>query len=232
MLTFRSAHERLLAQVRSRMQNGELTERAFARRLGVSQSHINNVLRGRRNLSQELADSILKFFNYSLLDLHHDVEVRSCLGDRALSSGRIEIDVLENPAGPGYPWSGRRDSQQRYRCPSTVRGVPAYAFFCRIAHDPGMNDILFGHDIVLVDPSLTARLTDSPTSIYLVQLGSEALLRWVRGGYRNLYLADGTTLNRPVDWQRIPIQEDRRLEVVKGRAVWIGNEAALGRAQS
>jgi|SRR5579872_72380 transcriptional regulator with XRE-family HTH domain len=225
--TFRSAHARLLAQVRTRMQNGELTERALARRLGVSQSHINNVLRGRRNLSQELADSILKFLKYSLLDLHYDLELQACVGDHAARMDRMEIDVLQDPIGGGNKWSTLRDSRIRYQCPLSLRGVPNYAYFCRLARDPRMTEILFGRDMVLIDPSLTARLTDSPTSIYLVQIGSEAVLRWVRGGFRNLYVADEITLDRPVDWERIPIREDQRLDVIKGRAIWIGNEAAL-----
>src|SRR5579859_510556 len=99
--TFRSAHARLLAQVRTRMQNGELTERALARRLGVSQSHINNVLRGRRNLSQELADSILKVLKYSLWDLQHELDASVCVGDCAAMVGRMEIVVLKNSIGGG-----------------------------------------------------------------------------------------------------------------------------------
>ena len=39
--------------------------------------------------------------------------------------------------------------------------------------------------------------------------------------------ADEATLNYPVEWERLPIREDQRIEVVKGRALWLGSEAAL-----
>jgi transcriptional regulator with XRE-family HTH domain len=226
-LTFRSAQERLLAQIRTRMRNGELTERALARRLGVSQSHINNVLRGRRNLSQELADGILNFLHYSLLDLHYDIEVQSHLSGRVPSGARVEIEVLKYRIGPGQSWSTLRDGGTHYRAPCALHVVPQCAVLGRLARDDRMSGVLYGCDIALVDTSVSARLTDSPTSVYVVQRGSEALLRWVRGGFRNLYLADETTLNRPVHWECISLREEQRLDVVKGRALWIGREAAL-----
>jgi transcriptional regulator with XRE-family HTH domain len=226
-LTFRSAHDRLLAQLRTRLRNGELTERALARRLGVSQSHINNVLRGRRNLSHELADSILKFLHYSLLDLHHDLEVQSHLSERVPAGALVEIEVLKYRIGPGQTWSTLRDGGSRYRAPCAMSGVSQCAVLGRLAPDHRMAGILFGCDMVLMDTSISARLADSPLSVFVVQRGPEALLRWVRGGFRSLYLADEGTLNCPVGWDRLPIREDQRLEVVKGRALWIGSEVAL-----
>src|SRR5258708_11729232 len=227
VFTFRDAQERLLAQVRSRMRNGEMTERALARRLGVSQSHINNVLRGRRNLSPELADSILKFLHYSLSDLHHDVEVQTHLSDPAASATSFAVEVLKYRIGPGQNWSTLRDGTCRYHAPCALNGVPAYAVIGRLVRDDRMSGVLYGCDIVLVDTSVSARLADSPMSVHVVQRGSDAVLRWIRGGFRSLYLADETDLNRPVDWERLPMREDQRLGFVKGRALWIGSEAAL-----
>jgi transcriptional regulator with XRE-family HTH domain len=226
VFTFRDAQERLLAQVRTRMRNGELTERALARRLGVSQSHINNVLRGRRNLSHELADSILKFLHYSLLDLHHDIEVHSRFSETTAGTSFV-VEVLKHRIGPGQNWSTVRDGEFRYHTPCVLNEVPEYAVIGRLARDDRMSGVLYGSDIALVDTSVSARLTDSPMSVYVVQRGSEALLRWIRGGFRSLYLADETNLNRPVDWERLPMSEDQRLGFVKGRALWIGSEAAL-----
>jgi plasmid maintenance system antidote protein VapI len=53
-LTFQDAQQRLLAYVRDRIHNGELTERGFARMIGISQPHVHNVLKGVRNLSIEI----------------------------------------------------------------------------------------------------------------------------------------------------------------------------------
>ena len=60
-MTFQDAQLKLLAQVRDRIRNGELTERGFARLIGVSQPHVHNVLKGARKLSPQIFDLILKY---------------------------------------------------------------------------------------------------------------------------------------------------------------------------
>jgi hypothetical protein len=51
------------------IHNGELTERGFARMIGISQPHVHYVLKGVRTLSIEIADSILNILHLSILDL-------------------------------------------------------------------------------------------------------------------------------------------------------------------
>lgn len=68
-LTFTAIHVRLLAFVNARVQNGEFSERSLARRLGVSQPQLHNVLKGARKLNIELADAMLAEFRISVLDL-------------------------------------------------------------------------------------------------------------------------------------------------------------------
>ncbi len=60
-MTFQDAQLKLLAYVRGRIQSGEFTERRLARLIGISQPHAHNVLKGARNLSPEVFDSILKY---------------------------------------------------------------------------------------------------------------------------------------------------------------------------
>jgi hypothetical protein len=67
--TFEDAQLKLLAYVRDRIHNGELTERGFARQIGISQPHAHNALKGVRALSPEVLDAILRYFHLSLLDL-------------------------------------------------------------------------------------------------------------------------------------------------------------------
>lgn len=66
---FADFHHRLLAHLRARLECGELTERRLARLAGLSQSHLHNVLKGARRLSNELADQILRHLRITLLDL-------------------------------------------------------------------------------------------------------------------------------------------------------------------
>ena len=83
-MTFREAQLKLLAYVVDRIHNGELTERGFARLIGISQPHAHNVLKGVRNLSPEIFDSILKYL--AIIPSGHgcEVEYSRVVGSRPL----------------------------------------------------------------------------------------------------------------------------------------------------
>ena len=65
---------RLVSILRHRVRSGELTERALARLVGVSQPHIHNVLKGKRTFSVETTDHILRHLNLDALDLIEPAE--------------------------------------------------------------------------------------------------------------------------------------------------------------
>ena len=66
---FLSMQRCLIAHLRARVQNGQLTERGVARRTGISQPHIHNVLKGKRFFSWEAADAILSELNLTVVEL-------------------------------------------------------------------------------------------------------------------------------------------------------------------
>ena len=74
-MTFHDLHHRLIADLRQRVHSGEVTERSLARITGVSQPHMHNVLKGKRLLSAEMADAILRKLDMDLLDLIESEEV-------------------------------------------------------------------------------------------------------------------------------------------------------------
>jgi len=55
--------------VKTRINNGEFTERGLARMLGVSQPQIHNVLKGKRKLQNVLADQLLYKLGWDVVDL-------------------------------------------------------------------------------------------------------------------------------------------------------------------
>ena len=225
-MTFRDSHERLVEQIRERLQNGEFTERSFARQLGVSQSHINNVLRGRRKLSSEIADLILISFNSSILDLYPQVISASDLGSPVSPLHHHEFPVLKRAIGPGQPWMGVLDG---YRClfPFPVSTLRGSAVLGRFLRDPRMPATLANADIALVDTSIDARSADCPSSLYVVSTGPDTVIRWIRGGANRLYLVDERNYNRPLEWDTVPMDGGQRIEAIKGSIVWLGTEAAL-----
>ena len=59
----------LKAHLNSRIRNGELTERNLAKRIGLSQAHMHNVLKGARILTAEVADLLMLELNLTVADL-------------------------------------------------------------------------------------------------------------------------------------------------------------------
>ncbi len=68
-MTFERLLERLAGRLRAMIRNGEVTERGLARRIGVSQPHLHNVLAGARAMTPRLADRILAGLGMSVVDL-------------------------------------------------------------------------------------------------------------------------------------------------------------------
>lgn len=68
-MNFQELRRRLIADLRERVRSGEATERGLARTTGVSQPHMHNVLKGKRRLSLETTDEILRQLDMEVLDL-------------------------------------------------------------------------------------------------------------------------------------------------------------------
>ena len=67
--TFGSLNKCLIFLVNNKIQNGEVTERALARAVSISQPQIHNVLKGSRKLQPYLADRLMDLFGISIEDL-------------------------------------------------------------------------------------------------------------------------------------------------------------------
>jgi transcriptional regulator with XRE-family HTH domain len=68
-MNFQALHLRLTEYVAAKVRSGELTERGLARRSGISQPHLHNVLKGKRFLSLRSADLVLNELGLGVLDL-------------------------------------------------------------------------------------------------------------------------------------------------------------------
>ncbi len=94
---------RLKAVVVRRIDNGEFTERGFARILGISQPQVHNVLKGARKLSPELADLMLAKLNLSVLDLLTEAEIRESVEATGQTS------QLRKPPASETEWTLRKN---------------------------------------------------------------------------------------------------------------------------
>ena len=69
LLDFEHLLARLIRHLQHRVRSGEITERSLARVSGVSQPHLHNVLKGKRQLSIAMADQILCRLHLDLREL-------------------------------------------------------------------------------------------------------------------------------------------------------------------
>jgi transcriptional regulator with XRE-family HTH domain len=74
-MNFKGLQDRLTASLRERVRSGDVTERGLARITQVSQPHIHNVLNGKRHLSAEMADQILRHLKIDIWDLFEPDEL-------------------------------------------------------------------------------------------------------------------------------------------------------------
>jgi transcriptional regulator with XRE-family HTH domain len=56
-------------EVRTRVRNGQTTERGLAMRVGISQPYLHNVLKGARQMTPDLADRLMLDLNLTVTDL-------------------------------------------------------------------------------------------------------------------------------------------------------------------
>lgn len=68
-MTFQDLHERLADHIAARVRRGEVTERGLARRSGISQPHLHNVLKSKRFFSLQSADLVMQELGLSVFDL-------------------------------------------------------------------------------------------------------------------------------------------------------------------
>lgn len=222
-MTYQAAQLKLLALVRDRIHNGELTERSLARRIGISQPHVHNVLKGVRNLSPEIFDSMLEHFHMSLLDLAPAEDLELSL-QRRMMERTAEVALLSGAIGPGMPWPAGIDRRRRFPLPFPSVAAPAELIMAQVSFDPNMSRTLAGADIALLDVSEQRQRDFAPDGLYVIRRGGEALFRYIRPGSRCYYLVSDTNMNRPAAWEELLLTAAGMEEAVAARVRWLGRE--------
>jgi transcriptional regulator with XRE-family HTH domain len=222
-LTFQDAQFRLLTLVRERIHNGELTERGLARRIGISQPHAHNVLKGVRNLSPEIFDSLLRYLHLSLLDLAPDTELEVILEKRRTLRRRPQIPFLASRIGPGLEWPRQTSWQERFPLPFPASIARPTFVMARLKPDPEMRRTTGGYGVAILDLSDRSRNNVSPGGLYVIEREGEALLRFVRQGSRDYYLLSDLNQDLPEQWQRIEAPAGAA-DFIRARVFWLGRE--------
>jgi hypothetical protein len=217
-MLFAEARNSLVEILRSRVRNGELTERGLARLVGVSQPHIHNVLKGVRALSPELSDQILQHLRISLLDLIERERIQAHLNFGAPGTGYVYVPLLHGAIGPASPWPTEVRSSERLPFPAShVSGIES-PLAVRLAEDARMGSTFSAGDIALLDQSHRARSIIDPAGFYVVKSGSGGLIRRIQLAGNLLYLISDDTQRKPGGWHSISIEGRQLGQFVRARA--------------
>lgn len=223
-MTFQDARLKLLAYVRNEVRNGELTERGFARLVGISQPHAHNVLKGVRTLSPEVFDLVLKYLHLSVLDLAPIEEIEAQIERRGRRERVAEIAFLDAPIGPEHPWPSGVQWRKTFPAPFSAAIVSSELLMARFAADPAMTATLASYDVALLDTSERRRSSLSPEGLYVIERRGETVMRYLRSGMRWHYLVTDANWDNPIAWEPLSLSDARFHDAVKARVVWLGRQ--------
>lgn len=220
---FEDLQSRLIAAVKVRLQNGELTERRLAHLTGISQPHVHNVLKGARILSPGVADRILRRLRISLVDLFHKQELHERLCPNCSEHGHYrEVPVLEGWLGPGLPLPRMANRAECYPFPRSYLAALEDPVVARLAADRRMTGVLREHDLVLLDHSAHRWTRLKSEALYVVNREGEGIVRMVRLIDQKLFLVAEDSIQHPRRWEEIPLAGRHVMDIVSATVVWIG----------
>lgn len=213
---FQELQGRLIELARSRVRAGELTERGLARRCGLSQPHMHNVLKQIRALSTGSADRLMKALEISMPDLLWRLS-----GDREV--GVRAIPVLRNRIGPGAD-ALLLGFRGYVPLPESLLKDLVDPVAGRLGPDLALPKALATHDLVLLDRNPRVRAAPGGCSLWVVADGAGLRARYLRADGTLLYIGAGAALEDPRNWYSIALQGRNILDIVRARIVWMGRE--------
>ena len=215
-LNFDDLAHRLLRDLAGLIHSGAETERRLAGVLGLSQSHLHNVLNGVRKLTPAVADQVMERLDWSLLDLVETNEALALVDRRQahLERGR-DTPFVCCGVGVGLRFPGK-DLGRVMAIPGTWLDRTEDALAVSAGEDSEMDGIIETGDILLVDRSPQARTNLHEDALYVVRTDDESVARWVRFSSRGLYLVSASTWSEPSEWTQVVLPARCRHEIIEG----------------
>jgi hypothetical protein len=210
-MNFRILQARLLAHIRARVRNGEITERGIARVSGISQPHLHNVLKGRRVLSTDMADQILRRLRIDLAELMNAGEGEAA-HQGSMDGGECRaVPLLDGCIGPGHPYPPAI-GQASYPFPAAAVERLDSPVAAWLTPDARRSPVLSG-GVVLLDCAKASRLDPHEDHYFALDLGGASTIGRVRRAGRGWDL----WIQEPGKWQSISPPDGDCLDLIKGR---------------
>lgn len=225
---FEKLLERLAARLSERLSNGEYTERGLARLAGISQPHLHHILAGKRSLTPQVADAILASLGWGLEDLIPDEDLdRILLARRSPGRKRTRIPVLAGRIGPSFPFPDTSQVEEWFLMQSQICIGMRRLFLAPLEAEPGLPFTRQAGAYALVAEDEELRLRLAPDAWFVLRWGGGGLVRRVRIEDGALILLGQEMLEGMGHPERIRLEGQSLLSVVRGRLVWAGPDPRL-----
>jgi hypothetical protein len=207
---------RVIGVARQAVQAGEISERALARRAGLSQPHLHNVLKGVRALSPAAADQLMRALDVS-------VPQALWLGSHVAVSEIMPVPLLRDHIGPG---SEASFSEFRGYLPFPAPLVAPLEdpVAAHLAADLALPSELRPGDVVLLDRNAARRILPEPGNCWVVADSAGLRVRYVRRNGSTLELGAASKRSDIRVWRTVSLHGRDILEIVRARIVWIGRK--------
>jgi transcriptional regulator with XRE-family HTH domain len=222
-LTLGGLQLRLLELLRSRIRNGDLSERSLARLTGISQPHVHNVLKGVRTLSPELADVMLSFLRITPLDLVNREELAQQLTrtNPHRESRLHPVPVLSGLLGLNQPIPRKGPQREVHTVPLYLTQAATEPLVASLAGDPEMEPLFADRDLVLLDQSETARTLFQSEGYYVVRTEDGPCVRGLQRQSDRLFLITMKNREDSTAWESISLTGRELLDIVLARVIWL-----------
>ena len=225
-MNFSSLQVRLLHQLQARLRDGEWTERGLARRIGVSQPHVHNVLCGVRPLTPEMADQILAHLGLDLLTVAEPDELRQALEKTAaIARPEVAVPVAAGYLGPGQPCPGRQSISEWINLEGWHANWAARLrepLFVRLGDDADLEWSGPRPQLVLLETEERARRKLVPEAWYAIRTPQGGAVRELRWEPPTLTVLGQMSLLAPTLGQEFVLNTETLDRVVLGRVEWAG----------
>lgn len=160
----------------------------------------------------------------TLVDLASLEEVEDNLMKRRAQTRERSLPFLSGPVGPGSPWPAGINQTDRYPLTFVAATITESLAMARLIPEPAMRTTLGEADIAILNTSVRARSVITPGGLYVLDLGGETRLRYVRFGAAHQYLVTDVAMNQPLTWQPLRVSGAALVNQVRAQVIWLGKE--------
>ena len=220
---FLALAERLIKLLQTQVASGSLTVRSLARRTGISQPHMQNLLNGRRGITIGTADVLLEFLKIGAVDLSTLEELGGALGRASdQRQARMYVPLLDGLLGPAHPFPSVDQRRDWISIPNAAIRHAAEPAFVELGADAATELAMPGARFALLDVSVGARLRVQAGRWYAVRWSGGGWLRRLRHSPRRLVVLGQTALRASAGPEELELDTAGAGQHVAGVVIWLG----------